>query len=64
MKTLRNELLYADMPKAREWADTFEEGIKAYGISADQIQRYNDTDTATMDNVIYSGANSARAKII
>ena len=28
---------YHDMPQVREWADTFEEGIKAYGFSADQI---------------------------
>ena len=26
---------YRDMPEAREWADTFEEGIKAYGFSED-----------------------------
>ena len=26
---------YSDMPQAREWANTFEEGIKAYGFSAE-----------------------------
>ena len=31
--SLRNELAHADMPRARDWADTFEEGIKAYGFS-------------------------------
>ena len=35
--SLRNELIYPDMPRAREWADEFEEGIKAYGFSEDQI---------------------------
>ena len=30
---LRNEIMYPDMPKAREWADEFEEGIKSYGLS-------------------------------
>ena len=39
------------MPRAREWADEFEEGIKKYGISADQIQRYNDADYDTMRNL-------------
>ena len=34
---LHNTYYYADMPKAREWADEFEEGIKAYGFSAEQI---------------------------
>ena len=32
------------MPHARKWADEFEEGIKAYGINADQIQRFKDVD--------------------
>ena len=44
MNSLRNELHYADMPRAREWADTFEEGIKAFGFSAEQIKRYKDSD--------------------
>ena len=35
--SLRNELMYHDMPHAREWADEFKEGITKYGISADQI---------------------------
>ena len=43
-----DEFMYPDLPCAREWADEFEEGIKAYGISADQIQRYKDTDFNTM----------------
>ena len=34
------ELQFDDMPRAREWADEFEEGIKAYGFREDQIQRY------------------------
>ena len=32
------------MPRAREWADEFEVGIKEYGFSADQICRYKDVD--------------------
>ena len=28
-----NSNLSADMPRAREWANTFAEGIKAYGFS-------------------------------
>ena len=40
------------MPRAREWADDFEEGIKAYGISADQIQRYKDVDVHTMTTAL------------
>ena len=51
------------MPRAREWADEFEDGIKKYGFSADQIQRYNDVDWDTMDAVIDEGANSAKWKI-
>ena len=57
--SLRNEHYYHDMPRAREWADEFEEGIKAYGISEDQIQRYNDVDWRTMYDAIYLGDNSA-----
>ena len=48
--------MYADMPEAREWADEFEEGIKAYGISAEQIERYQDADWDTMDRAITKGA--------
>ena len=40
------------MSHAREWADEFEEGIKAYGFSADQTQRYNDLDYGFMDRAI------------
>ena len=43
--------LVNDMPHAREWADDFEEGIQKYGISADQIQRYQDADYRTMNSV-------------
>ena len=42
--SLRNELQYSDMPHARELANEFEEGIKNYGFSADQIQRHSDSD--------------------
>ena len=31
--SVQNEIMYTDMPKAREWADEFEEGIKKYGFS-------------------------------
>ena len=48
--SLANEFMYSDMPQAREWADTFEYGIKAYGFSDDQIHRYNDVDRATMSS--------------
>ena len=51
--------LYKDMPQAREWADTFEEGIKAYGFSANQIQRYKDVDFNTMYSAIRHGPDSA-----
>ena len=47
---------YGDMPRAREWADEFEEGIKRYGFSADQIYRHDDVDSLTMRNAIV-GAN-------
>ena len=40
------------MPRAREWADTFEEGIKAYGFGEDQIYRHKDTDNKTMASAI------------
>ena len=43
------------MPRAREWADEFEEGIKKYGISADQIQRYTDADWNTMHEATIDG---------
>ena len=36
--------MYPDMPRAREWANEFEEGIKAFGFSSEQIQRYSDQD--------------------
>ena len=51
------------MPEAREWADTFEEGIKGFGFSEDQIYRHTNADFDTMDDAIKSGDNSARAKI-
>ena len=51
------------MPIAREWADTFEEGIKAYGFSEDQIHRHTDADHDTMHDAISEGPNSARIKI-
>ena len=41
------------MPRAREWADEFEQGIKAYGFSEEQIQRYKDADSSIMYNVFY-----------
>ena len=49
---LRNEFKYYDMPRAREWANEFEEGIKNYGISAEQIQRHTDSDSDTMSTAI------------
>ena len=52
MGSLQNELMYADMPRAREWADTFEEGIKAYGFGEDQIYRHKDVDNDTMKSAI------------
>ena len=52
------------MPLAREWADTFEEGIKAYGFSTDKIHRYTNTDLGTMRRAIsLGGSNSAYDKI-
>ena len=44
--------MYPDMPRAREWANEFERGIKAYGISAEQIQHYKDIDWGTMLSVV------------
>ena len=38
----RNQFMYADMPRAREEADTFEQGIKALGFSEEQIHRHSD----------------------
>ena len=52
MGSLRNEFDFHDMPHARQWADDFEQRIKAYEISADQIQRYNDSDYDTMADAI------------
>ena len=60
MSTLRNKPFYHDMPHARQWADEFEEGIKAYGISEEQIQRYKDVDWDTMERAI----NQAREQIV
>ena len=51
------------MPKAREWAENFEQHIKAYGFSEEQIHRHKDSDWNTMKGAIWYGANSARAKI-
>ena len=36
-RSLRNLIEYCDMPRAREWANEFEEGIKDYGFSPQQI---------------------------
>ena len=62
-RPIHNELQYGDMPRAREWANTFEEGIKAYGFSEDQIYRYTDADYSTMSRAIKHGADSACQKI-
>ena len=51
------------MPRAREWADTFEEGIKAYGLSEDQIYRHKDADFDTMRSAILDRPDSAYKKI-
>ena len=51
--SLRNKFHYPNMPRARKWADEFEQGIKAYGISEDQIIRYNDVDWITMNKAIW-----------
>ena len=51
---------YQDFPLARVWADEFEEGIKAFGFSPEQIQRYKDCDDwYSMDRAI----SSTRKKI-
>ena len=34
--------MYPDLPQARVWADTFEEGIKAFDFRDDQVHRYKD----------------------
>ena len=47
------------MPHARQWADTFEEGIKAYGFSADQIHHHTDADW----DIMHGAINIAREKI-
>ena len=47
------------MPRYREWADEFEEGIKQYGISADQIKRYSNVDWSTLQQAL----NSVKKKI-
>ena len=41
------------MPRARDWADQFEEGIKAYNFSEDKIYRHNDADYETIDDAIF-----------
>ena len=48
-----NEFMYPDMPQATKWADEFEEGIKKYGFSAEQIQRYKNFDWRTI-NYLFS----------
>ena len=45
------------MPNARVWANEFEEGIKAYGFSEDQIHRYTDVDADTMRDTIFRNPN-------
>ena len=42
------DLIYDDMPHARKWANEFEDGIKKYEFSDNQIQRYTDVDRETM----------------
>ena len=36
------------MPRAKEWADEFELGIKDFGFGPDDIIRYTDIDTPTI----------------
>ena len=36
-KNYEAELMYADMPRARKWANDFEMNIKKYDFGADQI---------------------------
>ena len=50
--SLRNELVYTDMPKAREYANEFEEGIKGYNISPEQIIRHSNFDSFTMRSAL------------
>ena len=52
--SLVNKLQYPDMPRAREWADEFEQGIKEYGIFPVQIRRYNDADIDTIFSAIWN----------
>ena len=51
--------MYPDMPQAREWADDFEQRIKAFGFTDEQIRRHNDADYNTMGDAILYGDNSA-----
>ena len=53
--SLSNQLEYDDMPRAREWADEFEQGIKDFGFSEQQIYRYKDADLLTMQSAIWTG---------
>ena len=48
------------MPEAREWADEFEEGIKALGFSEEQIHRHKDPDRGTMDAALVAAGNKIR----
>ena len=53
------------MPRAREWADNFELGIKVHGFSTEQIHRYKDVDSSTMNSIfLIRGANSIKKKVI
>ena len=38
------------MPRAKVWADEFEEGIKAFGFSPENIFRHSDADYETFDH--------------
>ena len=58
--SLQNELEYRDMLKAREWADEFEEGIKKYEFSDNQIQRYTDVDYSTMQRAIWGAEDKIK----
>ena len=57
---LAGELEYHDFPLAREWADTFEEGIKAYGFSEETTHRHKDVDLDTMHNAIMDAKDKIR----
>ena len=57
---LANEFHYHDIPLAREWADTFEEGIKAYGFSEEKTHRHKDSDFNTMKNAIMEANDKIR----